>query len=282
MCMLAKHVSCTGEGRRQQRDWQRSMGSSDQETVSGVKYKNNNFCKTSFLFSPQIADKAGQRKDLGLRTEDLCLRIEELGGLDKIEALQCHDNEAIYKASLNIIDRFFSEEVSHVNNTSSWSWIGGLLGHTSPGVLTPSCPKLTPFSWCFSRRKTAQWLQTPPQIASPSRSPKKKTNIPFSFEYRPLCLNSLANRERSRKPCSYFCISFLDVSLPCTFTVQYMKHVLKQFCKYKSFVQMSHLVFLTRSSALTPASFYFLISSLAVITRCRCYIKLTQGANARF
>ncbi|KAK5616429.1 hypothetical protein CRENBAI_011189 [Crenichthys baileyi] len=51
----------------------------------------------------QMAQSTGE-------VERMCQMIEELGGLDNIEALQTHDNEAVYKSALNLIDRFFSEE----------------------------------------------------------------------------------------------------------------------------------------------------------------------------
>ena len=54
----------------------------------------------------------------------VCLIIEDCGGLDKIETLQEHQNAHIYKLAFEIIDKYFSsDEVSELfeeNNSQNW------------------------------------------------------------------------------------------------------------------------------------------------------------------
>lgn len=48
----------------------------------------------------------------GPQVEQLCTMIEECNGLDKIEGLQNHDNIEIYKLAYDIIEQYFSGDVS--------------------------------------------------------------------------------------------------------------------------------------------------------------------------
>lgn len=48
----------------------------------------------------------------GPQVEGLANMIEECGGVDKIEALQNHENSEIYKLAYDIIENFYSEDVS--------------------------------------------------------------------------------------------------------------------------------------------------------------------------
>ncbi|XP_014479013.1 PREDICTED: importin subunit alpha [Dinoponera quadriceps] len=49
------------------------------------------------------------------QVDQIALMIEEIGGLDKLEALQHHKNEQIYQKSMAMIDTFFSGDEEHAS-----------------------------------------------------------------------------------------------------------------------------------------------------------------------
>ncbi|CAI9737016.1 importin subunit alpha-4-like [Octopus vulgaris] len=74
------------------------------------------FCNLLGVKDPQVVNVVldginNILKMAGDDVESLCQQIEECGGLDKIENLQNHENEDIYKLAYDIIDKYFSGEI---------------------------------------------------------------------------------------------------------------------------------------------------------------------------
>ncbi|KAK2117161.1 hypothetical protein P7K49_004047 [Saguinus oedipus] len=69
----------------------------------GLQISVSNWMKTFNLArKTQAAEKLSEK-------ENVCLLIEELGGIDRIEALQLHENRQISLSALSIIEKHFSE-----------------------------------------------------------------------------------------------------------------------------------------------------------------------------
>lgn len=74
------------------------------------------FCNLLVVKDPQVVNVVldginNILKMAGDDVESLCQQIEECGGLDKIENLQNHENEDIYKLAYDIIDKYFSGDI---------------------------------------------------------------------------------------------------------------------------------------------------------------------------
>ncbi len=67
--------------------------------------------KTILVVLDGLANILAAAEKMG-ELEKVSLHVEECGGLDRIEALQSHDNVEIYHKSLAILEQYFSTDVN--------------------------------------------------------------------------------------------------------------------------------------------------------------------------
>lgn len=71
--------------------------------------------KTILVVLDGLANVLAAAEKMG-ELEKVSLHVEECGGLDRIEALQNHDNVEIYHKALAILEQYFSTEVMFFTN----------------------------------------------------------------------------------------------------------------------------------------------------------------------
>jgi hypothetical protein len=74
-------------------------------------------CKDTQVIQVVLDGLNNMLKLAGGEVEAVAAMVEECGGLDKIEALQNHENVEIYKLAYEIIEQYFSDEVR------KWKWL---------------------------------------------------------------------------------------------------------------------------------------------------------------
>lgn len=73
-----------------------------------------------------IGNILGAAEKLG-EEEKVAIMIEECGGLDSLEALQTHDNEAVYEKAMGLIEKYFSEPETE-ETTETVQTVDGQMG----------------------------------------------------------------------------------------------------------------------------------------------------------
>ena len=78
--------------------------------------------KTVGVVLDGVANILATAEKLG-ETDKVAMMVEECGGLDRVEALQSHENEQIYLKALQIIETFFpdGEAVSAMDYLIGWA-----------------------------------------------------------------------------------------------------------------------------------------------------------------
>ncbi|XP_062310236.1 importin subunit alpha-8 [Osmerus eperlanus] len=82
--------------------------------------------KTILVILDSINNMFMAAEKLG-EVEKLCLLVEELGGLDRIEMLQNHENDTVYRAAQSLIEKYFNDEKDCLKTEATES---GFVFHT--------------------------------------------------------------------------------------------------------------------------------------------------------